>query len=235
MPVNLPFNEAIKLAENTNYTNKDYHYLKNVSITEWDIQSAGLSVLKFKTLLPEEELIKLSNMEKHARTVYEGNLQRENPILAESIIKTLAQVRKAFVLVNQIPADNILSIKKDAIFLINFTPKITCIKEFFNFRKKGEYTTFLQINNKEFYFNSYTNILDVKGIDKIGVAEHRNFLLKDFSKFLKSSEKVEPSILYDVLKNYRAAYLNRELPVSFYRELDTGQYRMGKYFLKNVS
>ena len=227
--------ESIAIAKETNYTNKLYNYLKNVSITEWDISSAGLSVLKFKKLLPEEELEKLSKMEKHARTVYEGNLQKENPALAEAIVNTLSQVRQAFVLANKIPPDRILSIKKDAIFLINFTPEITTIKESFTFRKKGNYTSFLQFNKKEFYFNSFTNTLDVKGINKEGVSLQKNFLLKDIGKILKSSEKIDSVSLYSLLKSFRYNYLQGKFPIEYYRELDTGSYRSGKFLIKNAT
>ena len=233
MPVNQ--SPALNIASQTNYTNRDYVYLKNVSITEWDIQSAGLSVLKFRKLLPKEELKKLSSMEKHARTVYEGNLQRENPKLAEAIINTLSQVRQAFVMANQIPAEKILSIKKDAIFLINFTPEITKIKDQFVFRKKGVYTSFLQLDKKEFYYNSSTDILDIKGINKDGVEYQREYLLKEFSKILKSSEKVDTTTLYSLLKQFRSNYIQRKLPVEYYRELDSGQYRLGRYTIKNIS
>lgn len=228
-------NEAMNIAAETNYTNREYSYLKNVSITEWDISSAGLSVLKFRKLLPEEELDKLSKMEKHTRTVYEGNLQKENPALAEAIVNTLSKVRQAFVVANNIPPEKILSIKKDAIFLINFTPEVTTIKDYFVFRKKGTYTSFIQIEKKEFYYNSGTDVLDVKGISKEGVIAQREYLLKDIAKILKSSEKVDMTSLYSLLKSYRRNYLTKELPVEYYRELDSGLYRMGRYTIQNIS
>ena len=134
---------AINVASKTNYINPDFLYLKNVNITEWDIKSAGLSVLKFRKLLPKEELMQLEQMDKHSRTVKEGLLQKNHPEIAEEIINTLAKAREAFVLLNHITEEQILSIKKDAMFLINKTPETTVIKDAFTFRKQGVYTSLI--------------------------------------------------------------------------------------------
>ena len=43
--------KSILIAEKTNYLNKDIQYLKNIQISEYDIKSAGFSVIKFQKLL----------------------------------------------------------------------------------------------------------------------------------------------------------------------------------------
>lgn len=231
---NAQINPALKIAAETNFLNNSYIYLKNLTITEWDIRSAGFSVLKFKKLLSEDELKKLESLDKHTRTVREGLLQRERSDIAEEIVKTLSQVRQAFVLLNHIPEDAILTIKKDAIFLINQNPTVTTIKDTFEFRKKGVYTSYLQLpGKKEFYYNARTDELDVKGISKEGVEKQKDYILNDIKKFLRSGEKISPDIMFSLLKNYRSKYLNRELPLETYRELDSGSFRLNKYLMEN--
>jgi len=232
--MNLNTNPALRIAAQTNYLNDSYTYLKNLTITEWDIRSAGFSVLKFRKLLPEDELQKLEALDKHTRTVREGLLQRERPDFAEEIVNTLSQVRQAFVLLNHIPEDAILTIKKDAIFLINQNPTVTTIKDTFEFRKKGVYTSYLQLpGKKEFYYSARTDELDVKGISKEGVEKQQKYILNDIKKFLRSGEKVSSDVLFGLLKNYRSKYLNRELPLETYRELDSGSFRLNKYLMDN--
>jgi len=226
--------EAINIANNTTYLNKDIKYIKNAEITEWDIHSAGLSVLKFKKLLPEKELEKLSNMEKHERTVREGYLQKENKNLSKEIIDTLSDIRKAFVTLNNIPANAILSIKKDALFLINLVPTITTIENYFVFRNKGTYTSYLNLNNNEFYYSSRTNELISKGFEKEALAKQEEYLIKDIKSFLRSGEKVKEDILFSMFKSYREKYLERKLPIETYRELTTGYFRINNYYFENA-
>lgn len=233
--MNTPTDPALKIAAQTNYLNQNYNYLKNVTITEWDIKSAGFSVLKFRKLLPESQLQELERLDKHTRTVREGLLQKERPDIAEAIVNTLSQVRQAFVLLNHIPEDAILTIKKDAIFLINQTPTVPIIKDTFEFRKKNTYTSCLILpGKKEFYYSARTDELDVKGISKEVVEKQEEYLLNDIKKFLRSGEKVSSDVLFNLLKSYRSKYLNRQLPLETYRELDSGSFRFKKYMMNNI-
>lgn len=221
-------------AEKTNWTNKEIVYLKNVRITEYDIKSAGLSVIKFRKLISEKEILKLEAMDKHKRTVKEGLLQKSNPKIAEEIIDTLGKARKAFVYINDIYEEDVLSIKKDAIFVINIIPKQTIIKDYFNFRKKNIYTSYINLNGKEFYYNSNEDKLDVKGLPEESKLLQENFFLNDIKKFLKINEKINQEGIYKLLKSYREKYLNRELPIDTYRELSNGKFRVGNYLLDNI-
>lgn len=232
---NIQNNPAIKTAEQTNYLNDSYRYLKNVTITEYDIRSAGFSVLTYRKLLPADELEKLSKLDKHTRTVKEGLLQREHPKIAEEIVNTLSKVRQAFVLLNKIPDESILSIKKDAMFLINQTPQTLVIKDVFEWRKKGVYTSYLQLpGKKEFYYNGREDKLDVKGLSKEVVEKQNNFLLKDIKNFLRSGERVNQEMIFSLLKSYREKYLKRQLPLEVYRELDSGYFRVGDYQMESI-
>lgn len=220
---------AMNIAENTNYLNKDIQYLRNVKITEWDIQSAGFSVIKFRKLLPDDMIERWEKLDKKVRTIREGKLQRQKPIIGEEIINTLKKVRKAFTMMNALEPRNILSIKKDAIFVINKPIKNTVIKDYFTFRNKGSYTSYIYINKKEFYFDSVRNILDVKGFSD------ENFkLFDDIRMILRSAEKLDADQLYNILKKYRQQYLRRELPLETYKELDSGKFRVNGYLFDAV-
>lgn len=227
--------KALNIAKNTTYLNDYYHYLRNVEIVEWDIHAAGLSALKYKKALPEKYLKELEGMSKQRRTVTEGLLQRKYKSLSELIIDTLAMARMDFVSQNNIPSDSILTIKKDALFLINFTPQISLIDKEFNFRRKNTYTSYINLNKKEFYYSSYDNSLDVKGLDSDVIEKQKDFLLKDIKGFLRSGEKVSDDVLFRLLKSYRKKYLLRQLPVETYRELNTGYFRCNEYYFETCS
>lgn len=219
-------------ARKTLWTNHDYQYLKNVTITEWDIKSAGLSVIKFHKLLPESEINKLENMSKKMRTIREGLYQRERPDLAEKIVKTLEDVRQGFVYINGIHQENVLSIKKDAIFLINKFPQIVNIKDKFEFREKGKYTSYICLNKNEFFMQPNGD-LEVKGINTECLEKQRDYFLKDISYFLKMGEKVGQNQMLSILRNYKRKYINMQLPIDTYRELDSGMFRLKDGYITN--
>ena len=114
---------AQDIAKSTNYLNKEVYYLKNTAITEYDITSAGFTVIKFKKLLSDTQIQDLEKLEKYERNVQIGKLMLKKPIIATEIIQTLAKVREAFVVINEIYPEDILTIKKDAIFLIKKVPQ----------------------------------------------------------------------------------------------------------------
>ncbi len=226
--------KALSILENTNYRNKDILYLKNVRISEWDIHSAGLAVIKYYKLLPEAEIQNMENMEKHARTVREGNLQRENKELAKKILDGLANVRKAFAVANHINENQILAIKKDALFLINSVIQNPNIKDSFEFREKGKYTSYIVLSGKEFYLK-LDGTVDVKGISDISREKQKKYFLKDIANFLKSAERINQDGMFQMLKSYRTKYLTRQLPIETYRDLNTGCFHVGKYMCDSVS
>lgn len=231
---------AINLMERSNYTNKELVYLKNVRITEWDIASAGFSVIKFKKLFPENQIRYLENLPKYDRNVYIGKEMRKNPKISVDVVETLEKVRKSFVILNKIKEEDVLSVKKDAIFLINKKPETTLIKDFFQFREKSTYTSFLYLNKKEFYYDSANDILDVKGLsEKTKNAQH-DFLLNDIKEIMKAGEKYNQEELYSFLKRYRDRYLSLTLPKETYKLMgstfddEENKYAFQEYRLDNI-
>jgi len=227
--------DALELAKRTNYTNKDIIYLKNVEIVEWDIRSAGFSVLKYKGAIPPFLIDEWEKLDKHTRSVREGNLQRANPNIASLIINTLADVRSCFVNLNGIKDYEILSIKKDAMFLINKRISHNKIfNDYFEFRKKGVYSSYVLLGEKEIYYSSSTNSMDIKGISEAS-REKCGAIIKDLVYLIRSGEKLNREQLFPILKAYRKKYLNRELPLDCYRELNNGgKFRIGKYTLEEI-
>ena len=225
---------AQDIAKSTNYLNKEVYYLKNTSISEYDITSAGFTVIKFKKLLSDTQIQDLEKLEKYERNVQIGKLMLKKPTIATEIIQTLAKVREAFVVINEIYPEDILTIKKDAIFLIKKVPQKLKIKEF-EFRAKATYTSYCYLNKKEFYFSSVTKNMDVKGLSDNVRELQKDFLLKDIQRFLELAEKLPPEQMFTLLKNYRAKYLERKLDKETYRDLDTGMFKLRDYTMENIS
>jgi hypothetical protein len=223
------------LAERSNYLNKDILYLKNTEIIEYDIKSAGFNVIKFRKLLPIEEIQELESIDKQERNIRIGKRIIRYPNIGEEIINTLAEIRSDFGVANSIEEHDVLSIKKDAIFLIKKKPSELNFKGFFEFREKETYTSYCNLGGKEFYYSAKKLQLDVKGISDKARKQQEKFLLFDIKKIMSSAEKLSPEQIFSVLKNYRSKYLNRELPRETYRDIETGMYQMGDYSLEDIS
>lgn len=228
--------EAIAIATKTLYLNKDLSYIKNATIVEYDLKSAGFSVIKEKELLPADIIAKLEEMPKKERNIAIGKYQKEYPNLAGEIVHTLEEVRVAFVVHNGIEPQDILSIKKDAIFLINKVPNYLKFGKHFEFRPKDSFTSYMYLNDLEIYYSSRTKEFVVKNfkserewateygetIEKFDPNKEALFL--DIKRLMALSEKNGKDALFNILKNYRSAYLNRELPKESYRDVATGMY-----------
>lgn len=213
----------------SNWINPDYVYWKNVQIVEYDIKDGGLSIIKENKLLDQPLIDKLISQEKEIRNINIGKIQAKDKDLSKNMVEGFGDARERFVNNNNIAEVNILSVKKDAIFLINPKNINGIISENIEFRKKETYTSYLYINRKEFLYSAKTKGLTIKGFTQESKEYQKNFLLKDIKKFMRQAESVEPEVLFKSLKTYRENYLNKKLPTETYRNLDTGMYLIDGY------
>jgi hypothetical protein len=224
---------AKNLMEKTNYLNKEILYLKNTPIVEYDIKSAGFTTIKAKKLLPPEVIADLEKLNKTQRSIYIGKQILKYPKIGEELINTLIDVRKDFAVLNDINEDDVLSIKKDAVFLIKKSANRLNIGDF-EFRVQGVYTSYCYINGKEFYYSSKEDVLDIKGIPEEIKQKQENYLLKDIKKIIGMAEKLTSDQLFLFLKQYRSKYLNLKLDKEVYRDMETGKYSVHGYLLDDV-
>ena len=226
--------QAIRLAEKTNFLNKNIEYLKNVRLQEYDIRSAGFTVIKTKKLLPDDKIKYLESLTKENRNIKIGLEMKKNSDLIKAVNEGLEKIRVEFIKRNNIPADSILSIKKDALFLINQNPEYLII-DGFEFRPKNKYTSYIYLSGKEFYYDSVSKTLDVKGLSSESKELGKNYILRDIGKILELSERLDREKLFTYLKKYRSDYLGRKLSYENYRELDSEMFRVGSHLLSEIS
>ena len=217
-------------------------YINNVVIYELDIEKANINILYELNGIDEDTYNYLLNAERMRRQVYIGNLLRTNPALGDILKAGILEAKKKLFLSNNIESSDILSIKNDAVFIINRLPRITKFG-LVNFRVKNKYIAFYKIGNKEFYYlyNKITKneVLDIKGMTDDNILLHNNFMI-DYLKHLFRT------ILYSgiiealkVHKEFYNNYINRILPVGYYRTFNENSYypfkEHHKYIIKNAS
>lgn len=229
------------LHEKHNYLNKETPYLINTMIREYDMKSGGYSILKWNGVFTDSEEDYLDNCPKYERNVYIGNKIRKEKGLSELLMEGFIEARRQFFDANMIEDSHVLSIKKDAIFLINYPVEHTKL-DAFTFELKNTYSSYYLLNGKEFYYRGKTQEIDVKGINDESLEDHKEFFLGDLAKIFTLAEKGNTEYLIKYLKRYRDNYLNKRLPLATYRELNmenafrtTYDMQMGTAYLESIN
>ena len=215
-----------ELYKRTLWLNKTIDFLFGTEIIEYDMQSAGLSLIKEFKLLPSEDIAVLDKMDKKSKNVKIGLYQKDKSF-AKKLLECFVEARKRFIIGNELTEENVLAIKKDAIFVIDTPIKNKDFGEI-HFTSKNSYTSYIKLNKLEFYINTSTNTIDIKGLGQGDELEkvhelHDEYILKFIMKFTKLRENmVEKEVMTNYIANLCKKYRSRSLPVGFYRELGKG-------------
>ena len=208
-----------KLYKHDLYTTKDYDYIVSRKITEYDMKDAGYNLCKYYRLLPKEELHRLGNMSKKERTIQIGMHMRNDRNFNVCLTKSFQSMRRNFFIANEIEDKDVLSIKKDAIFIVG--KKCEKLKfENVEFVEKNVYSSYHRFDNIELYYSGKKNELDVKGINNDLLYQHKSFMniLKRIFKLLEQNDHNE---FIKFMKRFVDDYKNKRLSYSYYREFNS--------------
>lgn len=171
-----------------------------------------------KAISPET-IEKLEAMPKKERNIKIGLMIRKDKELGKIINENLVEYRRRFMERNGIPDSNVLSIKKDAIFLINQPVKSTRFDNV-EFVLKNRYSSFYNLNGVEFYYSpEYTH---VKGLGKEVPKIHRKYMMKFLRKVFKQAETApDLTIMCNTIRTFSDKYRKRELDLEYYREMNS--------------
>lgn len=206
------------------YTNKNIPLVTRASIIEWDIKSANTSLMRYYNLYPLKKIEKIESMDKENRVIAVGKLMKNDKEFSKKLGSAFNDIIKEFISSNNIPEEDIISVKRDAVFVRNFDIEKTAFGDSVLFVPKNEYKTFMKLPLYEFYINDYK--IDVKGIVNEKLELHKNGMLRfirDIYSF--NGERYDLSKYY--LKDFVLAYKKKELEFDMYREFSSGStYRL---------
>lgn len=205
-----------------NYT-ADISYLTNIFITEYDISKCNINVLYTKGVINKNTYDYLYNAERMVRQTYVGKLQRDDNSIVKILQSGIIEAKKMFFEANGIEDRDVLSIKNDAVFIINKKPKITKFG-LIEFVAKGLYTSFFKFRGMEIYYY-YNNMskaeyIEVKGISEKNLAKHEGYFLQLLKDVFYSIQVNGPEITLRMIKDFYMEYVNRSLPIEYYRKFD---------------
>lgn len=204
------------LYERHNFLNKNIPYLVSRDIVEYDIQSAGLNLMKYFHLIDDATITHLESLDKKHRVVEIGLLQRKNKELVKLLNEKFVEIRRMFFDANHIKDDEVLAIKKDAIITLRRCTEC----QFGNviFVEKNVYTSYFNMNGCEFYVGE--DVLDVKGISDDKLRHHKQYMLDFLYSIFKMMETTSTKRVAKNIKDFADYYKSRALDIGYYRELN---------------
>lgn len=209
----------------------------NSSIIEYDIRSANTSLMRYYGMIPEKQIASLEKLSKKKREIAVGLLCQKDKEFSKKLNNAFDDIVNMFIEVNRLEDIDILSIKKDAVFVINRKD----IKTTFGpvvFVPKNKYHSFIKINNFEFYINDEK--IDVKGLQN-QQDKHVDgilFLIRDvLNTCIKSNMNHKDIQKY--LSEFVLEYKKKTLDFPIYREFNqTSQYAVWldgeKYYFDEI-
>ena len=201
----------------------------NASIIEYDIKSANTSVMKYYNLYDIKKLEFFESLPKDKRNKAIGlKLLRGNPELNKKLEKAFTDIINEFMRANNLDKDDdILSIKKDAVFVCNKECPITTFGPV-NFVKKNKYHAYIRIDRYEFYVGDKT--VDIKGLGDSAMY-HKNGISLLIEDIIKTAETtLDSRTINEYIARLCKLYKEKQLDIEIYRE-----FNMNSKFKCNVN
>lgn len=212
-----------ELWKNKNYL-LDIPYVIAHHIYEYDIQKANINVLRELNIIDDEFYDRLSKMQRMQRQVEIGYLIKYNSGVGDKLAEGILLFKKKFFEANNIDDNDILSIKNDAVFLIDKNPEITDFG-IIHFIKKNSYTSYLKLlRNIEVYFEfnaiDCTISLDIKGISDENLEKHHQYMATFIADVLYYIETGDISSALTYVSEFYNNYIERKLHPGYYRNFN---------------
>lgn len=216
------------LWQKTNYSAR-IEYIIDTLIREFDISKANISILRDANVLTEETYQYLLTAPRMERQVYIGKLQGSNTEVTNILKNGILNAKKIFMESNGIQDSEILYIRNDAIAIIgNRYIDNLAISNRVAFRESARYSSFYKFNTIDllYYYNPVTNteVLDVKGLGKAGTEVHKPYMLDFLCELFYRAQIEGIKQAIPILQSFYNRYINRDLEIGYYRELNPQSY-----------
>ena len=204
------------------YKEKNYTialpYIFNQYIREYDISKANINILFAKGVINQDLYTMLYNSDRMYRQVYIGKMIKNNEIIQEVLNEGVIEYKQKFFEANGITDNNIVSIKNDAVFVLNKAPTILNFDNV-TFVHKNTYTSFMKLHHLEIYYGCDMNseVIDVKGIKDNDLEMYHTDFLFIIIDFFRNIQKNGPEVTLRYITSIINSYVNLELPINTYR------------------
>ena len=195
-------------------------YIIRSTITEYDIAKANINILLSKGMITKKQYTYYDNFPKKQREILIGLLQRDDKRYVEAIKSGIIEAKEHFFKANQLEDHHIVSIKNDAVFVMN--KQISQTKfGLITFKQKHSYSAFYKLGTVELYYTgNQSNILDIKNISLDKVLLHKPYMIAILKSLFNTLETDGVLAAINMLLNIYDSYRNLEFDLGFYREFN---------------
>ena len=173
-------------------------------------------------LLDENKINKIESMPKKDRVIAVGMEMKNDKEFSKALEASFNKTMKNFIDDNKLDKDyDILSIKRDAAFVVNKEILIHKYGNYIDFKNKNQYHAYIYLKPFEFYFGN--DELEIKGLNKELVSKHKNGMIGFISDVIELCEtsQMNRKKINRYLHEFILAYKQRELDFDMYREFNT--------------
>jgi len=159
-----------------NLTTKIPYFFGN--IYEYDIKSAYFSIIQARPEFIDNDISIIKKLEKlksnkKELVIFIGKMIRRNPDLSKNLHNYLRETIYMFIKENNISNDDIISIKKDALFVKKRVNSLDI--NGLDFKVKHNYKIFFKDTEKKEYYILNEDTFNIKGINDIEVNSSKKF------------------------------------------------------------
>lgn len=200
-------------------------YIISSYIREYDISKANANVLFMKGAISKDQYNHLMGLDGMSRYISVGLLQKNNSDISTCLKEGIKEMRHLFLTSNNLTLSDILSIKNDAIFIINKIPMVTKFNNV-EFVNKNVYTSFYKLSGGKieiyYLYDMVNNIerIDIKGMKDEKILLHENYFLEFLLVLFNSAQIDHLKDTIDILITFYESYLKLELDIGYYRQFD---------------
>lgn len=199
------------------WLNPDIEYIFGDEIIEYDIRDAGFNLIRQHKLLPEEKIKELLPMEKMERHITIGKMQGADKDFSDALMNKFAEIRSIFINTNKICDNDIISVKKDALFIIGEQQRTKFgMVEFRDKNRYSSYIRFPNIRDLEIYYGE--DNFDIKGMGDSAISRHRLYMiefLRNIISMLENNDIRVKRYLKKFIDDYKFHNLDEEYYLEF--------------------
>lgn len=210
------------------WLNPDIEYLFNVDLYEWDCMDAGFSIIQQFHLLDDKTIQHLRSLDKLPRHIEVGKIQGRDKDFSRRFMEKFAEVRNIFITTNDLTDNDIVSVKRDAIFTTKNCTRVNFGKV--RFRAKNLYSSYIrfpEIRNLEMYYGE--NNYDIKGMGEVSIDRHRLYMidfLRTMIQYIENQDRSGRRYLMNFIEQFKRS----ELDDGYYIEFNNMSKEMNPLF-----
>lgn len=200
-------------------------YIKSSTIIEYDISKSNISMLYSKNMIDKNLYNYLYRLPKQDRENYVGNLIRFDKTnkLYEGISSGVIEAKKNLFMANNILNKEVVRIANDAVFVKRSVPLKYTKFGLIEFIPKNKYSSFIKLGDLYIFFGSSMDDLniDIINLGKNQTVLHSDYMITFIANILYLAENNSVDAVISYFNEFYQRYLNRELPIGYYREFNS--------------